>query len=423
MMIQRFITSILLLTLSGLYMPQAVHAMIGERKAEEAIRNEEPKKTRHSIFSSFFLFKLFSARGKSRKGVVTLPGQRSTDEFDAVIPALRTSEERHRAIQALFRKHGFNNAVKWNIHRFTQNPEDLKKRLSRSGRYLRTIADILAEEDLPYELAYLPLIESGFDNRAYSKRNAAGPWQIIPSTARRLGLRIDWWVDERLDPVKSTRAAAKYLKYLYERFRSWNLALAAYNAGEGRVGRAVSRAGEYDFWKIRKSGLLASETSNYIPSYIAATAIALHPENFGISRIDYMKPYDFEEVIIDHPMDLDVVARLAGTEARLIRELNPELRRWCTPPNVSRYALRLPKGTKARFIKNMKMSGDKTQHVRFYRVRPGDTVAGIAQRIGASVRKIIEMNGLGRKAMIFAGEKILVPIESGIDGLMQSFAR
>jgi membrane-bound lytic murein transglycosylase D len=145
------------------------------------------------------------------------------------------------------------------------------------------MAGIFSEKGLPRELAYLPLVESGFNPHAYSHRRAAGLWQFMPRTAKKFGLKIDWWIDERRDPVKSTQAAARYLQYLYERFGSWPLALAAYNAGEGRVNNALDKVGESDFWSISATPHIKKETRDYVPSYIAAAAIATHPKASGLA--------------------------------------------------------------------------------------------------------------------------------------------
>ena len=280
----------------------------------------------------------------------------------------------------------------------------------RSGRYVDVMSGIIMEEGLPRELVYLPIIESAFKTDAYSHKQASGPWQIIPATAKKLGLTVNWWIDERRDPIKSTKAAAKYLKYLFQKFDSWNLTLAAYNAGEGRIKDAVRKVGSEDFWDLRKSRFIARETKNYVPSYIAATAIAMAPEAFGIENIAYHDPLEYDEVVIDSPMSLDVIAKLTGVTDRIIKDLNPELRRWCTPPDVSEYTLRIPAGTTGMFTAGLEQTRvAELMNLKFYEVKSGDTVAKIAKRIGAPVQKIIHMNGLGRKAMIFAGKSIVVP--------------
>jgi membrane-bound lytic murein transglycosylase D len=313
-------------------------------------------------------------------------------------------------IAALYKKHGFNKAVQRNLDSFSKFKRSFSKRLVRSGRYVDVMSDIITKEGLPRELVYLPLIESAFKTDAYSRKHASGPWQIIPATAKKLGLKADWWIDERRDPIKSTKAAAKYLKYLFKKFESWNLTLAAYNAGEGRIRNAVRKVGSDDFWALRESRFIARETKNYVPSYIAATAIAMAPEEFGIKNLAYHDPLEYDEVVIDSPMSLDVIAKLTGVTDRVIKDLNPELRRWCTPPDVSEYTLRIPAGTTEMFSAGLEQTRvAELMNLKFYEVKSGDTVAKIAKRIGASVKKIIHMNGLGRKAMIFAGKSIVVP--------------
>jgi membrane-bound lytic murein transglycosylase D len=334
---------------------------------------------------------------------------------------LKTSRKKRRAVKALFKKHGFNNAVKWKLDKYSKQKYGFRKQLSQSGRYVETMAGIFEHEGLPQELVFLPLIESGYDPLAYSQSRAAGPWQFMPSTARKLNLKMDWWIDERRDPIKSTNAAARYLKYLFNKFKSWNLALAAYNAGEGRVRKALKKVRKKDYWTIQKTGHIAPETRNYVPSYIAATAIALNPGNFGFDRIDYKGPLKYDEVVIEYPMDLSVAAKFAGADPWYIKELNPELRRWSTPPNVSYYTLRIPKGTRKLFLKNLaRTKGHEKHYINFYTVRPGDTVRKIAQKLGLPMQAILKLNSLGKKGIIMAGKKILVPIRKNLDKLLKT---
>jgi len=322
------------------------------------------------------------------------------------------------AIEELYKTYGFNKAVRRNLYYYSKKfRRTFRERLSRAYKYIEVMAEIFMEKGLPPELVFLPLIESGFDPYAYSPKRAAGPWQFIPATARKYGLKIDWWVDERRDPIKATRAAAEYLKDLYEKFGSWSLALAAYNAGEGKIRKALKRVKKRDFWAIRKTRYIKRETKNYVPSYIAATAIAIDPESFGFRDLVYHEPFEYDEVEINTPMDLEVVAKFTGVDVSTIRELNPELRRWCTPPNVSSYTLRIPLGTKEMFLKNLSNAKDNELfYVKFYKVKKGDSVWKIARHFGVPVRAIIDINSLGKKALIIAGESILIPLrKSDID--------
>jgi len=323
---------------------------------------------------------------------------------------LKTDNVKAR-IDALYETHGFNREVEKHLDFFSTK---FKKRfleyLSRAGRYLGKMAEIFIEKNLPQELVFLPLIESGFKLTAYSPKKAAGLWQFIPSTAKRYGLKIDWWVDERRDPIKSTLAATEYLSNLYEMFGSWNLALAAYNAGEGKILKALKMAKSNDFWKLRNTKYIRKETKDYVPSYIAATTIALNPEGFGFENVAYHNPMEYDEVMIDSPIDLAMVAEFTDSDITYIKELNPELKQQCTPPNVSSYTLRIPAGTKELFLSNLSdATADKSRCVNSYTVKKGDTVKKLAKRFGVPAQVIIDLNSLGKKAVIAAGSTILIP--------------
>ncbi len=265
--------------------------------------------------------------------------------------------------------------------------------LARAGRYLELIKSILREEGLPEELVYLPLIESGFNTRARSHARAVGPWQFISATAKKYGLKINYWVDERRDPVKSTRAAARYLKDLYDQFGSWPLALAAYNAGEGRVRRALRKCKTDDYWRIIKTRYLKRETKHYVSKFFAAGIIASEPEKYGFSDIQYHEPIKFEEVSIDKPASLKFIARCAKTSLRHIKELNPELKRWCTPVDEPTYVLRIPEGTREDFLECFNNAPPNKRMPRVpYIIKKGDTIYEIAKRYGIKRRDIFALN-------------------------------
>jgi len=301
--------------------------------------------------------------------------------------------------------------VERNLNVMTERiPERFKRYLSRSTRYLPMMKSILREEGIPEDLAYLPMIESGFSMKAYSRSRASGPWQFIKGTGKRYGLKINWWVDERRDPVKSSHAAARYLKDLYEEFGSWSLALAAYNAGEGRIRRALKYTKAKDFWSVMRTMRIKPETKNYVPKFIAARLIALDPEAYGFHDIPYKDELEFDEVTIDFPMSLDVIARTAGSTESQIRELNPELRRWSTPP-VETYRLKIPRGTLSTFAANLpKIPEAKRVTVKVHRVRSGESVWKIARRYGVAKAAIISYNKLGRRALIRPGQRLIIPI-------------
>lgn len=302
-------------------------------------------------------------------------------------------------------------AVERNIDLFTDRiRRSFSTWLERSARYIEIMQDILKEKYLPEELVFLPIIESGFNVHAYSHASAAGPWQFIAATAKRYGLIIDWWRDERRDPVKSTRAAAAYLNDLYNMFGSWKLALAAYNAGEGRIGRAIRRANSNDFWTLSKSRIIPSETQEFVPRYIAAALIASRPQDYGFYNLAYHEPLEFDEVTIDFPLDIAVIARSAETTEQEIRRLNPELRRWSTPPNVPEYTVRIPAGTADIFLKNLeKIPEEKRFSVNIYKVRRGDTLKAVAKRTGVPVSVIRDMNNMNRRDTLKVGQEIKLP--------------
>jgi membrane-bound lytic murein transglycosylase D len=304
-----------------------------------------------------------------------------------------------------------NRAIERSFDLYTNN---LKKRFSvwleRSAKYLEIMKDILKEKNMPEELVFLPIVESGFNPKAYSPARAAGPWQFIAGTAKRYGLVIDWWRDERKDPVKSTAAAADYLKDLYGMFGSWSLALAAYNAGEGRIAKALKRSDSDNYWSLLDTKHIRQETKDYVPHYIAATIIANTPEDYGFRNLTYHEPFEYDEVTLYVPVDLDVIARCSGASVDDIKDLNPELRRWSTPPNLSEYTLRLPPGTADAFIENLSNTPDeKLFSYELYTVKKNDTMKKIAARTQVSVSTILALNSLAGIERLPAGQKIKLP--------------
>jgi membrane-bound lytic murein transglycosylase D len=270
--------------------------------------------------------------------------------------------------------------------------------------------EILIEKGLPEDLVYLPLIESGFNVNARSPAKAVGPWQFIESTGRRYGLVIDWWRDERKDPIKSTEAAAKYLRDLYKMFGDWSLALAAYNAGEGRVSRAINKFGENDYWNLLGTRYLPRETKDYVPKYIAAITIAKQPENFGFENLREHEPMEYDEVIIPSPTDIDIIAKCAETDSNTIKELNPELKRWATPINVREYMIRIPAGKKDTFLAKFdKIPPEERFSYDTYITQKGDTIYKIAKKTKLSSLVLYEMNGIEIFTNLKSGTKIKIP--------------
>jgi len=302
-------------------------------------------------------------------------------------------------------------AVERNITLFT---EKIKERfslwLSRSGKYMEMMKEILKGENIPEEIVYIPLIESGFSPYACSPASAVGYWQFIASTARKYGLKINWWMDERRDPVKSTVAAANYFKDLYGMFGSWNLAMAAYNAGEGKILRAINKTNSDDYWSLLDTTYIRRETKDYVPKFIAASLIANSPEEFGFEGLEYHPPLNYDEITVYSPVDLEVIADCAETRVGVIKELNPELRRWCTPPDIPAYTLRIPEGTKDIFLKNLSLIPEKERFtIDTYTVRKGDTFKKISKKTGIPVQVILDLNSLEKIIPLRDGMEIYLP--------------
>ncbi len=301
-----------------------------------------------------------------------------------------------------------NDRVKSSIIYFqTVAKEAFEKYLRRSKRYTPLMREILKEHGLPEDLIYLSLVESGYNPHAYSWARAMGLWQFISSTGRLYGLNRNWWIDERKDPVKATRAACRFLGDLYKEFGDWELAMAAYNGGPGRVRRTIKRQGTMDFWKMK----LKRQTMDYVPLIMAAAIIAKNPEKYGFHDIDYEPELSWDEVEINKCLELSVVAREVGCSVEKLKELNPELLRKYTPPNTKHYRLKIPVGTRQKFLLAYdKMPSPKETSWVKHTIRRGETVSSIASRYGVSQYAILEANNLSRRSTIYAGKAIIVPV-------------
>lgn len=277
--------------------------------------------------------------------------------------------------------------------------------MKKSGKYKDLMQRIIREKGLPEDIVWLCLVESGFNSKAYSWARALGPWQFISATGKRYGLKRCWWYDERRDFVKSTFAACDYLKFLYDMFNSWPLALAGYNGGEKNIERAINKHQTNDFWKLK----LKKQTMDYVPLFMAATIISRDPARYGFD-VEYDEPLDFDEVAINQPLDLKKVAKVLSTTPDVISELNPELLRGVTPPNVRRYNLRIPKGTADLFAQvfektDTKASGLFVEH----EVSKGQTLSYLSQKYGVPVTAIQEANGLNNAHHLSVGQVLVIP--------------
>ncbi|MCK4892439.1 MAG: LysM peptidoglycan-binding domain-containing protein [Calditrichia bacterium] len=279
------------------------------------------------------------------------------------------------------------------------------KWLQRTGWYRDLIIPILKEEGVPEELFYLAMIESGFNPNARSYARAVGIWQFIGGTGKAYGLNRSWWYDERRDPEKSTRAAAKHLKDLYERFDNWYLAMAGYNYSPAKIERRMRKYNVVEFWDLPR---LPRQTRNYVPTFIAAVHIAKNPEKYGF-YVEPDSPIVYDTVLVRECVDLNVVANCVNINFNKIKKLNPGLLRWCTPPDLDEWILNIPKGTRENFLKNYaKVPDDKKFTYINHRIRRGETLSEISRKYGVSIAEIKRFNRI-RGTMIRAGHYLVIP--------------
>ncbi len=311
-----------------------------------------------------------------------------------------------------------NEHIKRWIHFFSvQNRSQFQRFLNRGAKYREVVNSVLQEYDLPLELYYLAMIESGFTVHARSKARAVGVWQFISGTARRYGLIVNRYVDERKDPIRSTEAAAKYLKDLHNAFQSWELAMAAYNCGEFKVLSTIMKGDSRDFWDLVKKNLLPRETRNYVPKFIAAVIIGTDPEKYGFTNPVNQKPYpDLEAIEVPSPIRIRQIAKSLKIPLAKIKEYNPHLKRGITPASLSTYDLWIPKQYLPQYamvkkdlkkykLNNLKIAPHDSRS--YYQVRKGDSLFNIARTFGTSVRRIKRLNNLYSNR-IMPGQKLRV---------------
>ena len=282
--------------------------------------------------------------------------------------------------------------------------------MQRSGRFREMILRVLEEEQVPLDLFYLAQAESAFRPRARSRAGALGLWQFMPSRGKEYGLKRTWWADERMNPERATRAAARHLKDLYARFGDWYLAMAAYNCGPLCVQRAVERTGYADYFQLTARRALPRETRNYIPIILALTFVGKNAQKYGLDEIAPEDPWVHDTVAVSHPVDLRLVSEIVGTGVETIRDLNPSLLRMTTP-NVPQYALRIPAGTRELFQRRIAMiPPEKWVWWRWHTVHYGETLTGIARRFQTSVKAIAEVNNLVADATLHEAAELVIPV-------------
>ncbi|MCP5052523.1 MAG: transglycosylase SLT domain-containing protein [bacterium] len=292
----------------------------------------------------------------------------------------------------------------------TTRKKNIQNALNRSIEYIDEFKRIFKSYDIPEDLAYLPIIESGYRVHARSRVRATGVWQFMAATARGFGLRVDWVVDERRDPYKSAHAAAKYLKQLHTTFKDWYLALACYNSGTRRINRAIKRLKTRDFFKIARSRYLRRETRNYVPAFLAGLIIAKNPATYGFAYQEIEKQFQHTKSIrIPSPVDLKKVSALTQTPYRQLQKINPELIRDFTPFNKKHYTIRVPETVETDVLEQLKrLPSSKRYFVGWYKVRRGDSLYTIARKFRTSVKKIKHANKL-RSNLIHPGKRLLIP--------------
>ncbi len=308
----------------------------------------------------------------------------------------------------------YNQHVKRWIKYFLNKGKNYFVRYSRrAGRYAPVLSKILASYGLPRDLIFLAMAESGFQNNAKSWAKAVGPWQFMPYTGKRYGLKINWYIDERRDPIKATIAACKYLMVLQKRFGSWELAAAAYNAGEGKVARAIRRYDTENFWKLRKGRYLKRETKNYVPKIMALAIIGKNLEAFGFKDIDFHEPLDFDEVTIPENSDLIKVAELIDVPLTEIQRLNPEILRWSTPLD-KKYKLRLPVGKQEAW--DAKSSGANVAATDFmqYKIRGlNANIGAVAKKFKIKKQVLADLNKVSKYKKYRRGDYVILPFRKG----------
>jgi len=281
----------------------------------------------------------------------------------------------------------------------------------RAGRYRDMIQRIFHEEGVPQDLIYLAQAESAFQPVALSRAGARGMWQFMAGTGKVYGLETNWWVDRRQDPELATRAAARHLHDLHKEFGDWYLAMAAYNSGHGNVAHAIERTGYADFWELYKRNQLPRETRNYVPIILAVTIMAKNPAQYGLTEVEPDPPVPFETVKLTSPTDLRLIAETIDCSVESLQELNPSLLRWVTPKTADEFNLRLPVGTRDRFLEQIAMiPEDKRVWWRWHRVADGESLAQIAKSYKTTPAAIAEVNNLTAGSEIPAGARLVIPI-------------
>ncbi|MCP4871027.1 MAG: LysM peptidoglycan-binding domain-containing protein [Proteobacteria bacterium] len=307
----------------------------------------------------------------------------------------------------------------WMVYFLTRGRRWYVRWLARAERYRPLVVPKLREAGLPEDLLYQSMIESGFNPYATSHASAVGIWQFISSTGKAYGLQNNWWVDERRDPVMATDSAIRFMSDLHKRFDHWHLASAAYNAGPGKISRAIDMYGTEDFWEMSASGrnYLKPETKNYVPKIMAAAILAKYADRYGLTEEikpdDVLDAWAFDTVSVPEATDLRVAADILGLTVEQVEAMNPALRRGYTPPGVANYSLNIPLGTSETFAAAFKKipQDERTTFVR-YKVRRGDTLGQIASKFDVPSKAVQRMNGIKDPRKLRVGQRLLIPVRA-----------
>ena len=310
----------------------------------------------------------------------------------------------------------YNDQVKkWMDYFLNRGRGFFERYTERAGRYAPILGAILEEHGLPRDLIFLAMAESGFNTSAKSWAAAVGPWQFMPATGRTYGLELDWYRDERRDPIKATVAAARYLTKLYGDFGSWEVAAAAYNAGEGKLSKAIIKYKSEDFWDISKGRYLKAETKDYVPKIMALAIIGKNLKSFGFDDVEFHEPLDFDEVTVKASTDLVKLSEVLGVDFEEIQRLNPEIMRWFTPPNVADYKLRIPPNSAEKFAQCCsKLDLVAKDFQEFIIPKKSMSLDDVAKKFKIKKAYVLSsLNNVGERKSFAKGESVKLPFRLG----------